>query len=333
MSRPAVRKGAAATLLTLAFVATSIVATPVVAPAIAAEAPELAVRGYLTETYPSLPEDNVFEVVTFERFEYLLNKVGTFAFLVGNPGDTKLQAEIAHINAVADDLGVEKIYLFDPKLDGDYVDVRDYTPRTGENGAVEGQVEALYTRVLTNNLNKDTSTVFARNDSDPYLFVYDKGHTVDVGGVDTEDRIISALSETRTATQLAETGGVDSYEALVEDVFEPVLDGGLAQLDSVSHFTFFTGEYNRRHTTDYPNAATHGGAIFTDETEDDFVVYQLSYPELKYLLETPGDHVILFGGTWCHNTRRREADQRAREHQWGARDLQLRPAHRWHLVE
>ena len=303
MSTTAARQGAAATLLTLALAATSVVASPILAPAIAAEAPDLAVRGYITESYPSLPEDNVFEVVTFERFEYLLNRAGTFAFLVGNPADTKLQAEISHINSVADELGVEKIYLFDPKLDGNYVDVRDYTPRTGENATVEGQVEALYTRVLANNLNKDTATVFARDEGDPYLFIYDKSHTVDVGGVDTEDRIVSALSERRTAAQLAEAGGVAAYEALVEDIFTPVLEGGVAQLDTVSHFTFLTGEYNRRHTTDYPNATTHGGAIFTDETADDFVVYQLSYPELTYLLETPGDHVILFGGTWCHNTR------------------------------
>jgi len=304
MSIATARRGAAATLLTLALAATSVVAAPLLAPAAAvAESPDLAVRGYITETYPSLPEDNVFEVVTFERFEYLLNKAGTYAFLVGNAADPKLQAEIAHINSVATGLGVEKIYLFDPKLDGEYVDVRNYVPRTGENATVEGQVEALYTRVLTNNLNKDTSTVFDRTENDPYLFVYDKGHTESVGGVDTDDRIISALSETRTAAQLAEPGAVDAYKALVSSVFAPVVDEGVAQLDTVSHFTFFTGEYNRRHTTDYTNAATHGGAIFTDETEDDFVVYQLSYPELKYLLETPGDHVILFGGTWCHNTR------------------------------
>jgi len=303
MSIAAARRGAAATLLTLALAATSVVAAPILAPALADETTELAVRGYLTEAYPSLPDDNVFEVVTFERFEYLLNKAGTFAFLVGSASDPKLQAEIAHINAVAETNRVEKIYLFDPKLDGQYVDVRDYTPRAGENVTVEGQVEALYTRVLANNLNKDTSTAFTRTDSDPYLFVYDKGHTVSVDGVDTEDRIVSALSESRTAAQLAEAGAVDAYKALVTGVFAPVLEAGVAQLDTVSHFTFLTGEYNRRHTTDYTNAATHGGNIFTTETEDDFVVYQLSYPELKYLLETPGDHVILFGGTWCHNTR------------------------------
>ena len=303
MSTAPARRGAAATLLTLALAATSVVAAPILAPAIADETSDLAVRGYITETYPSLPADNVFEVVTFERFEYLLNKAGTYAFLVGSASDPKLQAEIAHINSVAEDAGVEKIYLFDPKLDGQYVDVRDYTPRPLENATVEGQVEALYTRVLTNNLNKDTATVFNRTDSDPYLFVYDKAHTVDVEGVATEDRIISALSETRTAEQLAETGGADAYEDLVEAVFAPVVEDGVAQLDTVSHFTFFTGEYNRRHTTDYADATRYGGSIFTTETEDDFVVYQLSYPELKYLLETPGDHVILFGGTWCHNTR------------------------------
>jgi len=305
MSTAPARRGAAATLLTLALAATSVVAAPILAPAIADETAGLAVRGYITETYPSLPADNVFEVVTFERFEYLLNTEGTFAFLVGSASDTKLQAEISHINAVADDLGVEKIYLFDPKLDGEYVDVRDYTPRTGENANVEGEVEALYTRVLANNLNKDTTTVFTRTASDPYLFVYDKGHTVDVEGVSTEDRIISALSETRTAEQLAETGGANAYEELVEAVFAPVVESGVAQLDTVSHFTFLTGEYNRRHTTTpaYADATRFGGNIFTTETEDDFVVYQLSYPELEYLLETPGDHVILFGGTWCHNTR------------------------------
>lgn len=37
--------------------------------------------------------------------------------------------------------------------------------------------------------------------------------------------------------------------------------------------------------------------------KEDIVFKNISYEELIYLLESDGNHLILFGGSWCHNTR------------------------------
>lgn len=251
---------------------------------------------YFDDVYPALGADSVFETVTLERFEYILKNVtGNVAFLIGDPGHASTQATIGRIQDVAEDLGVDKIYNFTPKLDGDTLNVWDLS-KSGLNATGRTYYATVGDRLLNDYLNKDTQTQFSKDEStDPYLFVYNKDRTI---GTD-QDRIVAALSGAKAATDLDTPGEVAAYETQVEGVLDSV--GSVA---TTSNFDFQKAEVNRRHALAYPNAATHGGAILDDaDNTDGFRIQTLTYPELEHLVQQPGDFPILFGGTWCHNTR------------------------------
>ncbi len=273
---------------------------------------------YFDDVYTALGPDSVFENVTVERFEYLLkSKPGSFAFLIGDPGNASTQATIGHVDAVAKDLGVEKVYVFTPKLDGKTLDLWNIAAsglRTGTspdpaggNRAGQGaaQFEAVGNRLLNDYLNKDQQTQFAKNPAtDPYLFVYDKDRKVG----DADDRIVAALSGAKTAADLDTPAEVTAYRAEVRTVLDSV-----PELATNSQFEFNRDEHNRKHFERYvrdadPAAqadklARFGGDIFdASDAADGFRIETITYPELVHLLQQPGDIPILFGGTWCHNT-------------------------------
>src|SRR5690606_20158525 len=101
----------------------------------------------------------------------------------------------------------------------------------------------------------------------------------------------------------------------VSAVFDAAATNGRLTVSTQSQFDFLRDAFNGKHRSQYidvPNATEadreqrgreYGNEILTEADRDGFRVRQLSYPELIQVLDTPGDHVILFGGTWCHNTR------------------------------
>ncbi|MET4158492.1 hypothetical protein [Agromyces sp. PvR057] len=237
---------------------------------------------YVADTYGIA--DSVIETVTFERFEWLLGQEGRFAFLIGGAEDERTTATIAAIDAAAKTAGVTQVFTFDPKLDGESLDIRTTT---------NADVAPLWARVVADNLSKDTQTPFDGSD-DPYFFVYDKSHTE--GGV--EDRIVSALTAPITSAQLAAPGALASYQAEVAGVFSAA-----GTLSKSSQFTFTSTAVNAKHFKDYKGADAYGGATILSDADSDWRVQTVTYPELVHLLESDGDFVLFFGGTWCHNTR------------------------------
>lgn len=253
---------------------------------------------YFADKYDALEPGHVFETVTFERFEYLLkDKPGNFAFLIGDPADASTQATIGHINAVAKDLGVAKIYNFTPKIDGDTLNVWDLSQSNLRDAGLT-QFETNGNRLIGDYLSRDTQTPFTKNPAtDPYLFVYNKDRTI---GAD-EDRIVSALSGPKTAADLDEASEITAFRTQVQNVLSAVPANQIAQNSS---FEFHKDEYNRRHVAAYPNATRYGGDILTDsDNADGWRIQALTYPELIHVLEQDGDVPLLFGGSWCHNTR------------------------------
>ncbi|WP_193613098.1 Ig-like domain repeat protein [Nocardioides lijunqiniae] len=323
--RTLVRRTGAATGLALALVASGLlgVSTPAQAAAPAAPttiAPEPthgATVDWFDDAYPALGADHVFETVTFERFEYLLRKnTGRWAFVVGGPEDDYLQQTIGHIDAVAKAQGIEKIYNFDPNLDGEALSVFDLTgfDLASADNAGKDQFLDLGQRLVTDYLGKDAETPFRLAtdvtrpdqrvaDGYPYLFVYD------AAGGDSA-RIVDGL--TTPPADLGTPAAVTTYRQDVARVL------GSAELDVDTQWDFLSAEHNRRHferyvknadpATEAANRARFGGDIFnaaddlTDGDEEDFRIESITYPELLHILDSDGDFVLLFGGTWCHNT-------------------------------
>lgn len=267
--------------------------------------------------YPALDKGSVFETVTFERFEYLLKKnTGKWAFVIGGPEDPYLQQTIGHIEKVAEAEGIEKIYNFDPNLDGEALSVFDLTGYDLESAdnAGKDQFLDLGERLVTSYLGKDAETPFTlANDAakpdrrvapeHPYLFVYDAA-----GGDNA--RIVDAL--VTPPADLSSPAAVTAYENDVERVLTS------APLDVDTQWDFLSTEHNRRHyeryvknadpATETANRKRFGGDVFkadedlTDGDEDDFRVESITYPELLNILDSDGEFLVLFGGTWCHNT-------------------------------
>ncbi|KRB75862.1 hypothetical protein ASE01_12455 [Nocardioides sp. Root190] len=272
---------------------------------------------WFDDKYPDLEPGSVFETVTFERFEYLLKKnTGKWAFLIGGPEDASLQEAIGHIDDVARAEGIEKIYNFDPNLDGEDLSVFDLTGYDlySADNAGKDQFLDLGERLVTSYLGKDAETPFTLAndvakpdqrvaDTHPYFFVYD------AAGGDTA-RIVDAL--VTPPSDLDSPSAVAAYKADVKRVLDSTDVGVDSQWD------FLSAEHNRRHHERYVkntdpavetlNRKRFGGDIFeagrdlSGGDEDDFRIESITHPELLNILDTEGDFVLLFGGTWCHNT-------------------------------
>ncbi|MBM7829321.1 hypothetical protein JOE59_000026 [Agromyces cerinus] len=280
--RPTPRR--AAMLTALAIAGTVVLGGVAAAPASAAPESPTDTVDYFADAYEGLGTGSVYETVTFERFEYLLGQEGRFAFLIGGPEDAQTAATIGPINDVAKAAGVDRIYNFDPRLDGDRLDIRTTT---------NADVAPLWARLVTNALGKDTQTPFDGTD-DPTLFVYDSAHLA--GGA--EDRIVSAITTPVTAAQLADPAALAAFKAEVAAVL-----GTAADLDTSDQFTFTEQVVNAKHASAYGGRDVYGGATVLGDADADWRVQTITYPELVNLLESDGDYVLLFGGTWCHNTR------------------------------
>lgn len=292
-------------------------ADPDPAPATYPAPTEGATVDWFDDQFPALDPGSVFETVTFERFEYLLKKsTGKWAFVIGGPEDDHLQDTIGAIEDVAEAEGIEKIYNFDPNLDGEALSVFDlsgYNLASADN-AGKDQFLDLGERLVTSYLGKDAETPFtlaadpAKPDQrvapeHPYLFVYD------AAGGDSA-RIVDAL--VTPPADLTSPAALAAYQADVKRVLTS------APLDVDTQWDFLSTEHNRRHyeryvknadpATEELNRKRFGGDIFdADEDlgngdEDDFRIQSVTYPELIDILDSEGDFLILFGGTWCHNT-------------------------------
>lgn len=283
--RPRLGAIAAAIALTGASVAgtTALAAPASAAPIVhAGDGTSIDTVDYPADTYGLA--DSVIETVTFERFEWLLNQEGRFAFLIGGAEDARTTETIASIDAAAKAAGAQKVYTFDPDLTGGGVDIRTTT---------NADAAALWTRLVGSYLGKDTQTPFDGSD-DPYFFVYDKSHTE--GGV--EDRIVSALTAPVAAGSLADPTARTAYQAEVAAVI-----GDGSQLDALSQFAFYDDVVDAKHVAQVPAGDAYGPSTIIDESDAEWRIQNVTYPELVDLLGRDGDYVLFFGGTWCHNTR------------------------------
>lgn len=286
---------------------------------------------YLSDTL-GLPSDTVIEPVTYDRFQWLLQQSGQYAFLIGSPSDANFKANAVAVDTAARTAGAKKVYWYDPNLSG-YTGVRNLDTRkpAGINLAAASQTVYgnTWRNVLGQNLgngiksvpNATRTTATITNDdtvvndavnplwdnrtgatpaasaSDDVFFVYDKDRTA--GSPAQPDKIgdwvnLSATPDTATvATKTTAT-------------FASV--GGAATIDAIDQFGWWKDSANRKHKASYADEARYGGDVLTDaDAADGWRVKQVTYPELLHALDLTKDNdtnfVVLFGGTWCHNTR------------------------------
>ncbi|MBO9523730.1 MAG: Ig-like domain repeat protein [Nocardioidaceae bacterium] len=284
---------------------------------------------YLADTL-GLPAQTVVETVTYDRFQWLLQQPGQYAFLIGSPGDTGFKANAVAADTAAKAAGATKIYWFDPNLSGyagaDSARNLDTRNPAGINLAAGSQAifgntwKNLLGQYLGNGIKavpsaSQTSVTVTADDavvndttdpawdfrtgqtaaigaSDDAFFVYDKDHT----SSGTPDKVVDWVNLSTSADVPGEIGA--AFTAI----------GGGAAIDSRSQFAWWKDAANHKHDLAFADDARYGGDIIDDaDNADGWRIKQITYPELLHLLEVKDtadkNFVILFGGTWCHNTR------------------------------
>ena len=323
MSSSSLRRSIAGIVVAALATAPAVALAPGASAAATAAAPAIASSvdfDYFADVFPALVPargQHVFESISIERLKYLLRfKSGRYAVLIGDPKDASTQAEIAHINAAATSIGVPKIYVFNPRIDGDALNIFDWdelaTRLTGA-GLTYWQNEGATATTggpLIDLINgTDPTPEFVRTDgkvTGPYLVVLDKDRR---DGSGNDDRVVASLADTKTAADLDTPAEQLAYEDAVKETL--LAAGGTAghpDLSVSTQFEFYKDETNRRHSATYTDATKYGGEILSDaDATDGWRVQQLTYPETIHLLSDPryadSDVPLLFGGTWCHNTR------------------------------
>ncbi|MBN9613302.1 MAG: hypothetical protein J0H64_07570, partial [Actinobacteria bacterium] len=226
--------------------------------------------------------------------------------------------------------GAAKVYWFDPNLSG-YSGIRNLDIRNPDGINLSAGSQQIFGRIWTNLLGqylgngiksvpaanqqlvtvtKDDSVVndavnpaydartgqtSALGAADNALIVYDKDHT---SGADADKVVDWAKLSTATDQQL-------------QGAFAAI--GGGAAIDQLSQFAWWKSAANSKHRLDKSDADGHyddkryGDDILDDaDNAQGWRVQQITYPELRHLLDdkTAGaNYALLFGGTWCHNTR------------------------------
>jgi thiol-disulfide isomerase/thioredoxin len=290
---------------------------------------------------PSSDTAPAIEPVTYDRFQWLLQQPGTFALLIGDPAtDASFAQRAQDVEAAAQSKGIKKVYWFNPNLSGNAVVGTTTEPNldirnpSGINLAARSQ--GIYDNawksliadylgnglsVTHNSLNSESATVTiasapsARNDGgrtefgnsssgalydyssstpaavqDSYFVVYDKANAA---------AKIVGWTDLSNADAAATRAAVDSAVSRV---------GSASAFTEADQFAWWKDEVNTKHgvqTTQSYQGKDH--PVLTDaDAADGWDVEQITYPELVDLLKSGANDknaVILFGGTWCPNTR------------------------------
>jgi hypothetical protein len=273
-----------------------------------------------------LPTDTVVETVTYDRFQWLLQQPGQYAFLIGSASDAGFPAKAVQADAAAKAAGAAKIYWYDPNLTG-LTGIQNLNTRVPSGINLVAASQTIFGNTWKNvlgqylgngiksvpNAGQTTATISADdtviNDADSPLwdyragqtaaatatddvfFVYDKDHT----SAGSTDKIVSWVNLTTNADVPGAIG--TAFTAA----------GGGVVIDQLGQFDWWKASANRKHDLAYTDDARYGGDILTDaDNADGWRVKQITYPELVHLLNVnaaDSNFALLFGGTWCHNTR------------------------------
>jgi len=269
---------------------------------------------YIADSFKTVPSGHVFESVTQERLLDILSSTGNYYIVFGSPKLATSQAVLSTINQQAKADGITKVYFFDPFVDGYQIDITksDSVFKTS-NGT---SVNQLWTRITA--LLPTGAPIDSYKSSDTLLFSYNNNGTTSQ---------ITASYSLKDATGFNASTAASS----IANVFRGGINGGSVLSSSIrTDFAFFKRVFNASAT--YINANNGNGStsaktgdatteLFTDADETGFVLHQVNFVELLDLLNSPGDHVIFFGASWCHNTQAIIKDVAAKAKQYGQKTV------------
>jgi uncharacterized repeat protein (TIGR02543 family) len=271
---------------------------------------------YFADVYSGLQAGHIFESVTWERLQYTLGyKAGSrtadndnsadyaslgwdqnYVIVFGGPENASSQAALPIIDEIAKEYNVPRIYHFDPRLAGDHPTVDGpVLDISSSSNSVWSQMWDYSSGSNAYGLKTRLKTVDPAYTSDKtYIFIYNKNNA---GGADPI--VAEVLS---SATDLSGSAGT-AYRAQLRTLFETVATQSSGVWTSnIGELTFFDYyQYRVNHITAVVTAGVDVVGV-PDSAREGFTVQTVTYPELVHILESPGDYIILFGGTWCPYT-------------------------------
>ncbi len=248
----------------------------------------------------------VFRTTTYHQLLNLFETDGTYMILLGGAWCPNTQAVIGQINDVAKEYGVKTIYNFDTKLDSGVLQIRD-TKSPYANLYVDmvnkylPNIVTIYDKAKNNVSYKDANgaDLVANKLQVPFLFLYNRNNKDAKGN---PAPIIASYEKMFVWEDFVTNGAADpvkieAYKKEIRPLFDAVsvVQGGrkVARLDYLDDFDYYSAVFNK-------NA---GATILGAEDNKNWVIRSVSYPELVKILDSSGNYVFMFGGSWCPNTR------------------------------
>jgi hypothetical protein len=245
---------------------------------------------YIADSYEGIESGHVFESVTQERLLDILASEGNYYIIFGGPEHSTTQSVLATINEQAKANGITKIYHFDPYVDGYQIDITDQdTVFKGNNKSVS----ELWDRIKAALPENPEINNFKGEDT--LLFAFEnKGGQKKITKFFKQKDGIKAPGPKNISEEIAK-------------VFKDK-DGKVVQASERTDFEFFSRNYNgsasfvEQRQDRSENRLGAPVEIFTEDEKENFPLHQVNFNELINILQSPGQHYIFFGTSWCHNT-------------------------------
>jgi len=272
---------------------------------------------YIADSYNGVSAGHVFENVTTDRLLDILSSNGNYYIVFSGPEHATGQATLAAIDAQAKADGITKIYHYDPYLDGYQLDITDTTQ--GGVGSWTGGTSVNYGGSATIHevwrLITDTLPASAVAEGGA-LYGYE-GDEALLLSVSTTDRTDVEGGKVVKGSYKLKPSGVPVFSttaarAAVSAVFHKGVAGAVIPSSERSQYSFFKRLYDASASSFNLNGGTPsinktGSAVEVFSDSDfpggaGFALQAIDVKQLYNLLNSPGEHAILFAGQGCHNT-------------------------------
>ena len=270
----------------------------------------------------------------FDELCYLLEAEGAHLILFGGPWCAQTQGVIDRVNFLAAQHGVDTVYHFDFRVDGESPATNfkaDLTEQEGYDGpAKKPSVSAatcnylygeLVTRYLVNAadwvdascgtityLNRFDDPVVVPNLREPFLFLYNKDNRVDYSGAHAEEGTYPIVCGTHLDFWRGEDGQL--YRDATCSPASLVPDADALLEERIFSFVGKDGNDIAPYThADYLYEAfrqnCRGHAFKTEDCfrqGEQINLCPITFAELYWLLQQKGTFLVFFCGAWCANS-------------------------------